>query len=151
MNKNDHAFLFAAKNWLGEGTIKLSMVEEELNFHTRWNLGALDPHGQIAAIQEVQIKGMSDIMSNQFLITNMSKTEFDIELENAALGTIVGKGKIKDNLIAWEFRDTETGFEGFEFYEKQDDGSYLMRAEYATPDQYRTQIRGRIWQKTEKK
>jgi len=123
------------------------MVEEELAFYTRWNLGALDSEGKISASQEIQIKGMSDIMQNQFIITDLTSTHFNIELENASLGTIKGKGIIKDNLVAWEFRDTEIGFEGFEFYEKQPDGSYLMRAEYATPDQNRTVIKGKIWEK----
>jgi len=135
---------------LGEGKIKLSMVEEELDFFTSWNLGALDPDGQIPAVQEVQIKGMNDMMHNKFLITDITGSSFTIELENAALGTIIGKGIIKENLIAWEFRDNELEFEGFEFYEKQEDGSYLMRAEYATSDQYRTTIRGKIWEKQPK-
>ncbi|NGX47877.1 MAG: hypothetical protein K1000chlam3_01262, partial [Chlamydiae bacterium] len=37
--KKDHLFLLSPKKWLGEGKIKLSMVEEELDFITRWNLG----------------------------------------------------------------------------------------------------------------
>lgn len=142
-----HLFLLEPKNWLGEGKISLSMSDEELDFYTRWNATAKDPQGEIAAQQEVQIKGMSDVMHNQFVITDLTPTHFIIELENAALGTITGKGIIKDNLIAWEFRDQELGFEGFEFYEKQEDGSYLMRAEYSTPDQYRTTIKGKIWEK----
>lgn len=145
-----HSFLFHPKKWLGEGKINLSMVEEELDFFTRWNMGALDAEGKIPAFQEVQIKGMNDIMHNQFVITDLSATQFTIELANAALGTIVGKGIIKENLVAWEFRENEIGFEGFEFYERQPDGSYLMRAEYATPDQYRTIIRGKIWEKLAK-
>lgn len=144
----EHLFLFLPKKWYGEGTITLSMVEEELQFHTQWNLGILDPQGQINAFQEVQIKGMADVMQNQFLISNLTATQFHIELENAALGIIIGKGLIKGNLIAWEFRDQKIGFEGFEFYEKQEDGTYLMRAEYATADQYRTIIRGKIWEKS---
>jgi len=144
---NEHPFIFTVKNWLGEGKIKLSMVEEELNFYTSWNLGARNPQGEISAFQEVQIKDISEVMQNQFLITDMTPTHFKIELENASLGTIVGKGIIKGDLIAWEFRDSDMGFEGFEFYEKQKDGSYLMRAEYATPEQHRTIIRGKIWQK----
>lgn len=145
--KNDHPFLFSPKKWLGEGKIRLSNIEEELDFYTRWNLDAVDDEGNIPASQEVQIKGMSDIMQNQFVITDVSGTHFTITLENATLGTITGKGLIKDDLIAWEFRDSEIGFEGFEFYEKQPDGSYLMRAEYATPEQDRTFIRGKIWEK----
>lgn len=147
----NHPFLLEPKKWLGEGKIKLSMVEEDLEFYTRWNLGAKTTSGEISAIQEVQIKGISDVMNNQFRVTELTPTQFKIELENAALGTIIGKGIIKDNLIAWEFRDEATGFEGFEFYEKQQDGTYLMRAEYATADQHRTIIRGRLWEKVEQK
>ena len=50
-------------------------------------------------------------------------------------------------MIAWEFRVPEIGFEGFETYEKQPDDTYLMHAEYATDDQLRTVIKGKIWQK----
>lgn len=145
----EHTFLFESKKWLGEGTIKLSMSDEELRFYTRWNLGKLDPDGRIPAFQEVQISGVDDAMHNQFLITDLTNTHFNIELENAALGRITGKGIIKENLIAWEFRNKEIGFEGFEFYERQEDGSYLMRAEYATPDHFRTIIRAKIWERTE--
>lgn len=125
------------------------MSDEELHFFTRWNLGPLDPAGKIPAMQEVQITGVEEAMLNQFLITDLTPTHFTIELENAALGKIIGKGIIKDKLIAWEFRNKEIGFEGFEFYEKQDDGSYLMRAEYATPDHFRTMIRAKIWERSE--
>jgi hypothetical protein len=69
-------------------------------------------------------------------------------LENQALGKITGKGLINEKVIAWEFRVEDIGFEGFELYEKQDDLTYLMRAEYATSDQFRTLIQGRVWQQT---
>jgi hypothetical protein len=147
--KEQHTFLLAEKKWLGEGTIKLSGSDEELHFYTRWNLGKLDKGGKIPAFQEVQIRGVEEAMHNQFVITDLTPTHFSIELENAALGKISGKGIIKNNLIAWEFRNKEIGFEGFEFYEKQEDGSYLMRAEYATPDHFRTMIRAKIWEKLE--
>ena len=41
----------------------------------------------------------------------------------------------------------EIGFDGFELYEKIDDKNYTMRAEYATNDQFRTLIQGKLWQK----
>lgn len=145
-----HHFLFSSKHWLGEGKIKLSLVEEELAFYTKWNLGS-SPAGEITALQEVEIHGVPDTMRNNFILTEVTPTNFSIELENTALGTLIGKGIITEDLIAWEFRNAEIGFEGFEFYEKQKDGSYLMRAEYATLDQNRTVIRGRIWEKTDKK
>lgn len=144
---SEHSFLFEQKDWLGEGKIHLSMVEDELKFYTRWNLGSVDPSGQISALQEIQIQGITDVMHNQFLFKEFSPTSFIVELENATLGVITGKGVIKKGLIAWEYRNAELGFEGFEFYELQEDGSYWMRGEYATDDQSRTWIQGRIWHK----
>ena len=140
-----HPFIFSPGSWLGEGKIKLNMIDEELTFLTKWNFDSLDPEGKIECIQEIQVKGLSDIMHNQFLLYDFNSGEFTIDLENQALGKIVGKGLINEKVIAWEFRVEDIGFEGFEFYEKQSDDSYLMRAEYSTSDQFRTLIQGRVW------
>ena len=140
-----HHFLLNSGVWLGEGKIQLNMVAEELSFYTRWNVGVPSQEGKIECGQEIQIKGISEEMRNQFLISNLVPGEFTIELENQALGKIVGKGVVSDKVIAWEFRVEDIGFEGFELYEKQDDNNYLMRAEYATNDQFRTVIEGRVW------
>lgn len=142
----EHLFLIKPLAWLGEGRIKLNMVDEELTFFTRWNIGPCNEIGEIECLQEIQVKGMTDIMHNQFIIRNMSANNFSIDLENQAMGKIQGKGIIGEKVIAWEFRIKELGFEGFEFYEKQPDNSYLMRAEYATTDQFRTVINGKVWQ-----
>ena len=69
-----------------------------------------------------------------------------MELENELLGTVKGTGVIDENTIAWEFHGTG-GLEGFEVYELQDNGDYMMHAEYSSPDQFRTIIDGRIWKK----
>jgi hypothetical protein len=140
-----HPFIFAPCAWLGEGKIQLNMVEEELAFVTRWTATEKDPTGKIECVQEIQVKGLSDVMHNQFSFYDMNGNNFLVELENPALGRVVGNGVINDQVIGWEFRVPEMGFEGFEFYEKQEDGSYLMRAEYATTDQFRTIIRGKVW------
>ena len=140
-----HSFILSPSQWLGEGKIVLNMVEEELSFFTRWNVSNKDPSGLIECVQEIQVKGLSDIMMNQFVFTNLSPNSFTIELENQALGKIVGTGVINDKVIGWEFRLPELGFEGFEFYEKQPDNSYLMHAEYSTSDQFRTLIKGKVW------
>jgi hypothetical protein len=143
-----HQFLLAPGSWLGQGKIQLNMVSEELTFFTRWNVENVDGDGRIETVQEIQVRGLSDIMHNEFMIYNVESGEFSIDLENQALGRITGKGLINDKVIAWEFRVEEIGFEGFELYEKQDGATYLMRAEYATSDQFRTLIQGRVWQKT---
>jgi hypothetical protein len=142
-----HQFLMTPSAWLGQGTIQLNMVAEELSFFTRWNVNHVNGEGKIESVQEIQVKGLSDVMRNEFFIYGLTAGEFSIDLENQALGKISGKGLVNDKVIAWEFRVEEIGFEGFEFYEKQDDKNYLMRAEYATTDQFRTLIQGRLWQK----
>ncbi len=147
----NHLFLLTPSAWLGRGRIQLNMVAEELSFVTKWNVNEPDPEGRIECIQEIQVKGLSDVMHNQFNVFDMSSGEFQIELENDALGKITGKGLINEKIIAWEFRIEEMGFEGFELYEKQDEQNYLMRAEYATADQFRTLIQGKVWKQMEQK
>lgn len=141
-----HQFLMTPCTWLGQGKIQLNMVAEELGFMTRWHIKPIDGDGRIECTQEIQVKGLSEVMHNEFLIHNLIGGEFSIDLENQALGRVTGKGLINDKVIAWEFRVEAIGFEGFELYEKQDDKNYLMRAEYATDDQFRTLIQGRLWQ-----
>lgn len=139
-----HQFLLKPGTWLGQGKIQLNMVSEELGYSTRWNVSADDGSGKIECTQEIQVKGLSEVMHNQFLIYGMASGEFAIDLENPALGRVTGKGIINEKVIAWEFRVEAIGFEGFELYEKQDD-AYIMRAEYATDDHFRTLIQGKLW------
>jgi hypothetical protein len=140
-----HPFIFTPGIWLGEGKIKLNMVDEELSFLTRWNSTDSNGDGKVECVQEIQVKGLSEVMHNLFVLYNFNSGEFAIDLENQALGRVVGKGLINEKVIAWEFRVEDIGFEGFEFYEKQSDDSYIMRAEYATEDQFRTLIQGKVW------
>lgn len=142
-----HPFLFTPITWLGQGQISLSMAQEELTFFTRWTVNHVDTDGKITCAQEIQIKGLSDIMHNDFLLFDLKEGSFTIDLENEALGRVTGKGLIDEKMIAWEFRVEDLGFDGFEIYEKQDDKNYNLRAEYATGDQFRTLIKGKLWQK----
>ena len=66
-------------------------------------------------------------------------------MENQNVGRIVGAGVFDDKMIAWEFRNNDMNFEGYETYVLQVDGSYQMKGEYVTSDQFRTQIEARIW------
>lgn len=127
------------------------MVEEELPFHTRWTIAQKDEHGKIECTQDIQIRGLSELMHNQLLFFDLASHQFSLELDNPTVGRVVGKGLLTNQMIAWEFRVPAIGFEGFETYEKQQDGSYSMHAEYATDDQLRTVIKGKIWQETSSK
>lgn len=145
--KNAHPFLFKPAIWLGEGKIELNLVDETLTFFTRWKIGAKDDQGRIEAIQEIEIKGLSDIMRNEFIFAEITDKDFVVEIENEAIGIVKGKGIISPESISWEFRDIGQELEGFEFYERQEDNGYYFRADYATTDQFRTEIRGKIWEK----
>lgn len=148
---NQHLFIFKPGVWLGEGKIHLSTAGENLSFVTRW-LVPKKEEGGVKAVQEIQISTLSDLMQNQFTITQIGKENFQIELENQSLGKVVGKGRISKEVISWEFRLSNLGFEGFELYEKtKEKDAYLMHAEYATVDDFRTIIHGKIWRKEEKK
>jgi len=136
--------MFSPGKWLGEGKICLNMVEEELVFFTRWTIGPQED-GFIECEQEIRVKGLSDIMTNHFRISSIHPASFAVFMENHAIGKVEGAGIVNESLLGWEFRVKELGFEGFEYYEKQADDSYLMQAEFATVDQLRTVIRGRIW------
>lgn len=141
-----HPFILKPGSWLGEGKINLSMMDEELTFFTRWNVPVVDDKGRVNSIQEIQISGLPDMMQNQFVFYDITQKGFQIELENQSLGKVVGNGIINDKLIGWEFRLGHLGFEGFEFYEVSDTPDlYLMHAEYATNDDFRTVIHGKIW------
>ena len=148
---NKHNFIFTPTVWLGEGKIQLNMVEEELPFYTKWTIAPKDDGGKIECIQHIQVKGLSEMMHNQLIFSDFAQRNFAIELDNPSIGRVIGKGLITDKLIAWEFRVPQIGFEGFESYEKQPDDSYLMHAEYATADQLRTVIKGKVWQETSSK
>ena len=143
-----HPFIFEPGFWLGEGKISLSMMDEKLPFYTRWTVPSADDKGLIACLQEIQIAGLSDMMHNQFSFYDVSRQNFAIKLENQSIGKVVGKGIINSKLIGWEFRLGQLGFEGFEFYEvAKEPDTYLLHAEYAASDDFRTVIHGKIWKK----
>ncbi|MBM3198791.1 MAG: hypothetical protein FJZ58_06015 [Chlamydiae bacterium] len=146
-----HEFIFTPGVWLGEGTIFLSMVKESLAFFTRWRVLPKDDQGQVVCLQEIQVKGLSDVMVNRFVFLDIVPTAFHIVMDNHAIGRVNGLGIIRSEMIGWEFREQEMGFEGFEFYEKQSDDLYHMHGEFATLDDLRTQVHGKIWHQKEGK
>jgi len=143
-----HSFIFSPGTWHGEGKIVLNMVEEELIFNTNWTVQNRDFSGKVGAAQEIQIQGLSDNMRNELTFYDFQPKTFCVDMENPNIGRISGTGLFDDKTIAWEFRNNDMNFEGFETYSVQPDGSYEMRGEYVTSDQFRTRIEARIWQRT---
>lgn len=140
-----HTFIVSPGLWFGEGKIILNMVEESLVYFTNWNIPGRDYTGKIQCVQEIQIQGLSENMRNELSFFDFQPKSFTVEMENQNVGRIMGNGLYDEKLIAWEFRENDLKFEGFETYLLQDDGSYLMRGEYVSSDQFRTQIEGRLW------
>ena len=81
-----HQFLLTPSSWLGQGKIQLNMVSEELSFFTRWNINNADVDGRIECLQEIQVKGLSDIMHNEFFVYNLTYGEFAIDHEKVIVG-----------------------------------------------------------------
>lgn len=142
-----HVFILEPGKWLGEGIIEMDSIDENLSYFTRWNVSEKDGEGKIFCTQEVQIKGLSDIMYNEFVFSEFTPTSFVVELDNETLGKVKGKGIISEETFGWEFKNPGGDLEGFELYERMGNNDYSMRAEYATDDDYRTQIKGKIWHK----
>ena len=143
-----HSFIFTPGSWYGEGKIVLNMVEEELIFNTNWTVQNRDFSGKVGAAQEIQIQGLSENMRNELTFYDLQSKTFSVDMENPNIGRITGTGLYDDQSIAWEFRNNDMNFEGYETYSIQSDGSYQMRGEYVTSDQFRTRIEARIWQRT---
>lgn len=141
----NHTFIFSPGTWYGEGKILLNMVEEELIFNTNWAVQNRDFTGKVTSAQEIQIQGLSENMRNELTFYDFQGSAFAVDMENQNVGRIVGTGVYDDKMIAWEFRSNDLNFEGYETYNLQSDGSYLMRGEYVTSDQFRTQIEAHIW------
>ena len=140
-----HTFIFSPGTWIGEGKITLNMVEEELFFNTNWSVQIKDFGGKVACAQDIQIQGLSDVMRNELTFYNFEQKKFSIDMENQNVGRIVGTGIYDEKMIGWEFRSQDNSFEGFETYTLQPDGSYFMKGEYVTSDQFRTQIEAKIF------
>lgn len=143
-----HHFILSLGYWYGEGKIQLNMIEEELLFQTAWNVLEKDSSGKIHCIQEIQIDGLSENMKNELTFFGIESETFSVEMTNHNIEKVQGTGVIDKGMIAWEFRDNDLNFEGFEVYTLEKDGGYNMHAEYVTADQFRTKIIGRIWKKS---
>lgn len=141
----NHSFIFSPGTWYGEGKILLNMVEEELIFNTNWAVQNKDFAGKVTCAQEIQIQGLSENMRNELSFYDFQTKTFLVDMENPNVGRIVGTGVYDDKMIAWEFRNNDMNFEGYETYNLQSDGSYQMKGEYVTSDQFRTLIEARIW------
>lgn len=142
-----HAFIFEPGIWIGEGRVTFSASPEYVRFFTKWVVEKFDEEKGIVCHHYVEIQGINENMLNSISFFNITPKTFSVMLENNLIGKVPGTGIIDPKKIAWEYRG-HPEIEGFELYELLEDGDYMLHAEYASTDQYRTIIDGRIWKKS---
>lgn len=140
-------FAFNSGTWLGEGKISFSSSTESLKFYTKWEIKEKNPT-TIEAVQTVEIDGVEERQLNSYTFTTISPHSFTVTLVNPLLGTVSGEGFRDSKRISWEYRNQDD-FQGFEAYEKKENGDYILYAEFGT-DQLRTIIEGVIHHLTRK-
>lgn len=142
---NAHAFLFLPGRWIGEGKITFSTSSELIRFYTSWTIHPIEGN-KMECHQHVELQGCEEKINNKFFVYDVSEKGFKIELVNDLVGKACGTGVIDEKKIAWEFHG-QPHIEGFEVYELQENGDYMIHAEYCAADPLRTAIDARIWQK----
>ena len=142
-----HQFIFSSGLWIGEGKITFSASPNHLRFYTKWDIKPMDKAGAIQCMQQVEMEGGEERVLNQFICSDLQPEAFKIILRNELLGEAVGKGIVDAKTIAWEFRG-DPDFEGIEVYELQENGDYMLHAEYTSSEDFRTIVDGRIWKKS---
>ncbi len=148
-NPQHKGFLFSSGTWIGEGKISFTASPEVLSFFTKWTSKPGERDGDVRCTQQVEMSGVDDHVVNQFRFFDIRQNSFSVELSNELVGIVRGKGVISEKEIAWEFRG-HPSFEGFEVYRLKDNGDWTVHAEFASPDQFRTIIEGRVWEKVAK-
>lgn len=139
-------FIFTPGTWLGEGKISFSASPEFIKFYTKWEISEAAPL-IMQARQVIQMQGIEEKTVNDYIFKDIHSDSFKVIIENEALGSAEGLGITNEKMIAWEFNKPST-FEGFETYERKENGDFFLHAEYGTNDHYRTIIEGLIWRKS---
>lgn len=129
-------FLLEDGRWLGQGILQMPFKEEWVPFDTEWcGANGLWWH-------KVTLRGAPNAIVNGYRLL-LEGAPAIIELESPHLGFLSGTLLLEDGVIGWELRGQE--LTGFEYFSRQDDGSYIHKAEFANSEGMRTQVKGQIW------
>lgn len=139
---NDHSFFFQAGRWVGKGTISLTLSDDSLAYETTWKV-LPERGGVIHCTQMVRIEGSGEQVINELQFSQLESGAFAVQLDNVMIGSVPGKGLVDSKVVAWEYKDNQVGFEGFEVYQRLEANRYAVNGEYAS-DETRTKIKGEI-------
>lgn len=142
-SKMQHDFIFKPGNWEGEGNITFSMADDVLPFKVYWTVFQNEDE-KITFNQVIDVEGFSESLRNYFTLFKLTFSTFEIDLQSSSFGKVEGKGLMTDLAIGWEFNREDQDFQGYEIYELQSDGSYKMRAEFTSGDNYRTHVQAHL-------
>ncbi len=140
-------FIFQSGTWLGEGIIEFSLMPGKLKFYSNWSILGDEEKKVFTAVQSIQVEGKPDKVENRLLYSDINSEKFKVTLSNAEVGKVEGKGVVSHEGLGWEYRACPEVFDGYEMYWYQEDGTFKVKAEYLSPDQVRTVIQGKLWQK----
>ncbi len=141
----EHLFPFQPGRWIGGGKITFSASSEIIRFYTSWMIEK-EEDGRLCCVQQVEMQGVDEKVINQFVIYAISEKKFKIDLQSESISLAKGSGVIDLKSVAWEFHGTK-GVEGFEVYQLQENGDYMMHAEYSSAELFRTIVDARLWRK----
>jgi hypothetical protein len=116
--------------WRAEGSIELPLGLEQLDFHAIW-----EGNGHIW-LQQVFLKGVADPVINAYKCV-----EGDLPyvlLESPHLGSLHAELTVDKDRLGWEIRSENLS--GYEWFQRQPDGSYQHRAEFTGEHGLRTVI-----------
>lgn len=137
-------FIFIPGIWLGEGKITFNTSNDHIKFYVKWEITEDDD--TLKATQTIEMNGVEEHVINHFVFSEIKPTSFLVTLESEAIGLVKGKGLRNERLIAWEF-PIEEGLQGFEVYEKQNNGDFSFHAEYGGPNDFLSLVEGLLWKK----
>lgn len=139
-------FLFTPGIWIGEGTIYIGTASTPIRFFTKWTIQLLGKD-RLEAIQRIELQGVAEHITNRYLVSEIHATSFSLTWDTALSPPIHGIGCYSTDSLTWSLMGEE-GFQGEEYYLRQNDGSFVFQATYGTDDAFGTRITGHLWLKT---
>jgi hypothetical protein len=123
--------------WSAEGCIELPLGLEKITFRAVWS-----GHGPLWT-QQVYLEGVEEPVLNAYKLEEGPSPR--VLLESPHLGSLEAVLTRSASCVGWEYKTDLLS--GYELFHRQEDGSYLHRAEFTGEHGMRTKIDSRLtWQ-----
>lgn len=143
-------FFDETKQWRGEGTLTVSDLEQPIQILISLDLVETSSHfGSLSYEHSLIFQGMNEVVENTYVLHSFEKGKFQIEISNQAWGKILGVGIFTDRFFGFEIGSHENQFQGYEYYQKTEEGFWSVEGEYVSNGDMRSQVKGFIYPATE--